>query len=66
MSAPPQRRGRTRSVREAAEEIGVPQKRVRAWIHSGELPARWCGNKYRMTDVALQHFIDSFDQQPQH
>lgn len=58
MTAPPATR-RTRTVRECAAEIGLSADAVRSLIHSGELPAKLCGNKYLVLDVALQRYIDS-------
>jgi excisionase family DNA binding protein len=51
---------RTRTVRESAAEIGVSTDVVRDWIHSGELPAKFCGNKYLVLDRVLEEFIEGF------
>ncbi|MER7433180.1 helix-turn-helix domain-containing protein [Pseudonocardia alni] len=59
MTAPPATR-RTRTVRECAEEIGVSTDVVRDWIRSGQLAAKFCGNKYLVLDRTLQAFIESF------
>lgn len=58
MTAPPAVR-RTRSLKECADEIGVSYAQVRTWIRSGDLPAKWCGNKYLVLDTALQRFIEA-------
>lgn len=58
MSAPTARR-RTRTTREAADEIGVSKDVVLAWIKSGEMPAKLVGNKYLILDRVVQECIDA-------
>jgi predicted site-specific integrase-resolvase len=61
MTTNPPRTRRTRTLQECADEIGVSIQQARAWRKSGELPARWVGNKWLVLDTALQRFIASFD-----
>lgn len=61
MSAPTtSRRARTWTLRECADETGLSVKSMLALVHSGELPAKWCGNHYRVLDSALEAWLEGF------
>jgi excisionase family DNA binding protein len=44
-------------VSEAAPRLGIDEKRVRALIASGELPAVRIGRAIRIPPLALEHFM---------
>ena len=46
------------SVSQAAESLGMPDKRIRKLIHDGEVPAIRDGRCYRIAPKDLQVWID--------